>query len=140
MFEWLWKRVFSEKNIGYLVQKAEPYMDSFIEDRLKLAIVNVLSDEEIGAMVRDYGDALYQRYMQKLGGFLGGKQKGLNFAIDKVNPMSQILDEDGNISLSNIFRTFLSGRMGQILPNASQGQSQMASMDASEARKRAGIL
>jgi len=99
-----------------------------------------LTDEELGELVTKYGDALYTRYMQKFGGFLGGSQKGINFAMDKVNPLSQIIDEDGNLSLSGVVKLFLSGKLGSMVPNASQSSGQSSQMDSDSARRRSGLL
>jgi len=113
MFQWLWKRVFSDRNVGFLMQKAEPYMSKFIVERVKEATFTLMEDEEFNAWLTHMGDAYYNRYMSKFQGWIGGKQKGINFAvdgaIDNANPLNAIMDDEGNFSLSKAIRTFMSG-------------------------------
>jgi len=109
MFDWFWKRLFTTKRVGFLIEKAMPN----IEIHIKEMAHNLLSDEELAEHITLYGDALFNRYAGKFWGTIGGKQKGLNSAVDQeiqeLNPLTHIFDDDGNISLSGIVKGFLRG-------------------------------
>jgi len=107
VFEWFWKRIFSDKNLEYLIEKSEPYMDKFIEKRAKTAVFNLLEDEEVGEWVTAYGDALYKRYIGKLAGSIGGAQRGINFQ-QKGSPLDALGDME-NFDLMSLFKLFASG-------------------------------
>jgi len=109
VFDWFWKRVFTTKRVGFLIEKAMPN----IEIHIKEMAHNLLSDEELAKHLTLYGDALYNRYSKMFWGTIGGRQKGLNSAVEgeiqNLNPLTHIFDDDGNISLSGIIKGFLRG-------------------------------
>jgi len=125
VFNWLWKRVFSDENIGFLMEKAEPYITDRMVDVAKDAMFKLLEDEEFNEWLTQMGDAYYNRYMQKFGGWIGGNQKGINYAIDReasqLNPLAAVMDEDGNFSLSKAMKSLMSGQFRQFI--ASPGSS-----------------
>jgi len=90
------------------MKQATPYM----EIELKNMIHNILEDEDIAKHATMYTDMFYQRYEKKFWGTIGGQQKGINSAVnaevEAANPLSQIFDADGNISLSSIVKGFIS--------------------------------
>ena len=123
MFEWLIKRVFSEKNVGYLMEKANPLMREAIKTEAKEAILNVLEDEEIAAGLTQYGDALFARYSKKFWGSVGGVQKGLNYAVAGAQDDLGIFDEDGGISISGIIKGALTGKFKGLLGGGGVSQN-----------------
>lgn len=113
------RTIFSDKTVAFLIEKAEPYLAEKMSELAKETILNTLEDEEIAGAVIQYGDALYDRYQKKFWGQIGGMQKGLNYAAEKANPLAEIIDSEGNISLANIIRGVLSGGF----KSAAAGQS-----------------
>lgn len=119
MFNWLFKRLFSPERVGYLVKLAEPHIQEQIDLYAKDMVIGLLSDEEIASALNQYSktlvDTRYHEVMQKFGGFLGGTQKGINAQIgqqiDSINPLANIVDEEGNFSLTNIVKMFLGGKL-----------------------------
>lgn len=106
------------------MQKAMPYM----EKEVKNMIHNLLEDEDIAKHLSMYTDAFYQRYSKMFWGSIGGRQKGLNYAVnaelEKVNPLANIFDDEGNISLSAIAKGFLRGDFKQLTGGGSTSPSQ----------------
>lgn len=113
VFNWLWKRVFSDENVGFLIKKADPHVTNYVVTKVKEATFILMEDPEFHAWLTQMGDAYYDRYMKKINGWIGGKQKGINYAvngaIENLNPLAGVMDEDGNFSLSMAIKTFMSG-------------------------------
>ena len=113
MFNWLWKRVFSDKNVGFLIEKADPYVTKYMVSKIKEATFILMEDPEFHSWLAAMGAMYYKRYMGKINGWLGGKQKGINYAIDgameNLNPLAGVIDDDGNFSLGNAIKMFMSG-------------------------------
>lgn len=118
MFNWFWDRVLNEKRVGYLLDKAMLQLEGRSKSIAKEAVISLLEDEEIAQGVVQYGDALFSRYSGKFWSSVGGKQKGVNYAVGdmKDQMMPDILDEDGNPSISKLIglgaMKFLSGNLG----------------------------
>ncbi len=91
------------------MEKASPFMREAIKTEAKEAIIGVLEDPEIAAGLTQYGDALFSRYSKKFWGSIGGKQKGLNFAVADAAQDVGIFDDEGNISIASIIRTAMTG-------------------------------
>ena len=123
MWEWLIKRVFSEKNVGYLMEKATPFMREAIKTEAKQAIIGVLEDPEIAEGLTTYGDALFARYSKKFWGSIGGKQKGLNYAVAGATQDIGIFDEEGNISIASIIKTAMTGGFKNLLGGGGMGNN-----------------
>lgn len=123
MFDWFWKRIFNTKRVGFLMQQAMPHM----EEEVKNMIHKLLEDEDIAKHITMYTDMFYSRYEKKFWGTIGGRQKGINSMVDAeveaANPLSQIFDEDGNISLSSIIKRIIKGGFsgGGSTPPGQQG-------------------
>ena len=121
MFDWLWNRLLSQKRIDAIVEKALPSVLAKTSAIAKETAFNLMEDEDIALAVTEYGDALFDRYMQKFYGSLGGKQKGLNYALDEVTGGGlDIFDEDGNPSIKKIIamgaQKMLSGQFNKTQP------------------------
>ena len=101
-----------------MLDKVETRLTERSKDIAKETVISVLEDEDIAQGVVAYGDALFQRYSGKFWSSIGGKQKGLNYAIQGAteNALPDILDADGMPSLSKIISLgamkFLSGSLG----------------------------
>lgn len=108
------------------MKQAMPHM----EEEVKNMIHKLLEDEDIAKHMTMYTDMFYNRYEKKFWGTIGGLQKGVNSAVnaevEAANPLSQIFDEEGNISLSSIVKGFIqrgfSGGGG--IPPGQQGLSE----------------
>jgi hypothetical protein len=122
VFQWLWKRIFSEKNLGFLYEQVRPLIVEDMTYLVKDTIQNVMEDEEVAEWVTKYGDGLYDRYSKKFWGTIGGLQKGLNFSMQQENPLN-ILDEDGNLSLSGIIKGVISGKLGDLIGRRSEAST-----------------
>jgi len=94
-----------------LVEQARPYL--FIES--KKLIHQILSDEELGEHIGQYADAIVDREKTRVLGSIGGMQKGLNYQMaemrEEANPLTGIMDDDGNISIMGIVKQFVLPRM-----------------------------
>ena len=129
MLDWFWKRVFSERNIGYIIKNAQPHIQAELDVFVKNSIITTINDPEVGQWVTALGDGLYDRYMKKFTGFIGGTQKGINAqanrVADELNPFADIIGEDseGNLTfnLMGAVKTFLSGGLSG-LGSSSTGQ------------------
>lgn len=121
-FDWIGSKIISDKTLDSLIEKALDRGTPIIKERLhsyvKDEIQNVLEDEEIAAGLIQYTDAIYARYQKKFFGAIGGTQKGINATTEGLNPLSQIVDEDGNFSLSRILGLAMSGGLKQLGANA----------------------
>jgi hypothetical protein len=121
--EYLFQKVIlTPSNVGYLSQ----IVTNSMADSMKDSIMQTLSDEEIAAAVAAYSDAIVDRELKRFWGSVGGTQKGLNFQMQEANPLSNILDKEGNLSLSGIINMLARGWMqnksvmGQIPQNTPQ--------------------
>ena len=108
-FDWIAKRIFSDKTLDYLGEKLEGRIQNRLDEIAYNTIAGVLSSEEVGTMVTDYGDALFNRYRQKFWASVGGVSKGINQTIIPRDPLSEIVREDGGINLGGILRLAMSG-------------------------------
>jgi hypothetical protein len=115
VFDWLWKRVLSEKNLGYAYQKLRPVVIADMASNLKESLITVLEDEELAAALADYGDALVKGRLQVVYSSLGGKQKGLNFALQGESILDQLVDEEGRPNLAGILKAVFSGGLRNVL-------------------------
>jgi hypothetical protein len=115
VFDWLWKRVLSEKNLGYAYQKLRPVLIADMASNLKKSLITVLEDEELAAALADYGDALVKGRLQVVYSSLGGKQKGLNFALQGESILDNLVDEEGRPNLAGILKAVFSGGLKNIL-------------------------
>jgi hypothetical protein len=115
VFDWLWKRILSEKNLGYAYQKLRPVVIADMASNLKMSLISVLEDEELAAALADYGDALIKGRMQIVYSSLGGKQKGLNYALQGESILDQLVDEEGRPNLAGILKAVFSGGLKNIL-------------------------
>ena len=140
MFKWLFKKIFTEENISEALEIARPQIRQLIEEEAssmaKTTIHDILSDEEIGAHVAAYTDNIYNRYLGKGGKFwgsIGGMTKGINYEIgeqmDSMNPLSGILDNEGNLNFSGIVKS--------IIANAFRGQATETPQYANPGQTRA---
>ncbi len=123
MFEWFWRKVFSEERVGYLIEKAKPFITNSIKVDVKDMIFDLMEDEDIALGVKTYGDALFERYKKKVWGTIGGLQKGVNAATLKGKQQLGILDDEGNISLGNIMRMAMSGQLKGLMSGAGSSPS-----------------
>jgi hypothetical protein len=131
MFNWLIKRILSPKRLNELIETTWPTIEKLVSERssdiVKATIHKTLEDPEIGEHVVQYTDAIYDRYLGKGGKLwasIGGRQKGLNAAMDKVNPMNaldQLVDEDGNFSIAGAIKGYLRGAFTQNPSNQERG-------------------
>lgn len=108
---WLWGRVFSDKNIGYLIEKTKPLLQAEIDGYLKDSMIKLLEDEDIAYGIGLYTDALYQRVSKKFFGAIGGTQKGLNAQTGGATDLIGDLFPDGQFNLMGGLRLLLSGRL-----------------------------
>ena len=114
------KLVLTPENVNYLSQ----IVASTMAHTMKESIHNVLQDEEVAQHVTAYGDALYERYNKKFWSGIGGRQKGINYAMAEANPLTDIIDEEGNINLAEGIRAFLRGDFKNIGLGGSQTPNQ----------------
>jgi hypothetical protein len=115
VFDWLWKRILSEKNLGFAYQKLRPVLIADMASNLKMSLISVLEDEELAAALADYGDALVKGRLQVVYSSLGGKQKGLNFALQGESILDQLVDEEGRPNLAGILKAVFSGGLRNVL-------------------------
>ena len=80
MFGWITKRLFSRQNISKILEDNQ----DLVTDYAKSTIHNVLEDEEVAEHLKQYGDALYNHYIRKFFGTLGGMQKGINYQMGEA--------------------------------------------------------
>lgn len=106
---------------------------NILDEEVKGSIIRVLEDPDIAQGVTDYGDALFSRYFQKVTGWIGGKQQGINRQVEAATPKLDILDDEGNISLSGILKGFLSGQFRNILGGQSSQSSPVSSSEGQNA-------
>lgn len=109
VFDWLWKRILSEKNLGYAYQKLRPVLIHDMASNLKESLKYLLEDEEVAAWLSDYGDEFVKGRMHTFWSHIGGKQKGLNYALNPQNPLDNLVTEEGSINLAGIIKLVLSG-------------------------------
>lgn len=116
MLNWLWKRIFTPDRVGYLVQIARPQLNQMMAEM----VLDTMENEEVKAGIVMMGDQLYTHYSKKFFGTIGGLQKGVNSQVAEMNPLTQIIDKDGNIDVKNIISGFILGKLA--LPQM-QGQT-----------------
>ena len=112
---WLMRRLFNEKNVGYLYQIVRPIIQEDLGEMAKEAVIELLQDEEVATGVASYADAIVDREKKRVFGTIGGLQKGINYAAPPQGgggglPDFDIVDEDGNISLSKGIHWYLKNR------------------------------
>lgn len=76
---WIVKRIFSDKSIEYLVEKARPKVDDMVVESMN----DYLSSEEFGQYLIGVTDAIYERYSKKFFGAIGGRVRGINAEVDR---------------------------------------------------------
>lgn len=118
MFNWIYKRIFSDERVKDLVQRAQPYLIETMKDSVQA----VLEDEEIASAVVGYGDMLYDRYHKKFFGAVGGVTGGINQQIDKLNPISNLFDNKGRFQAKNLIGMVLSGAFSPIAQQTEANQ------------------
>lgn len=123
MLDWIFKRLFTEKRVGSLMEKASPYIQNSINAMAKDTVFNLMEDEDVSLAITTYGDALFARYKQKVWGTIGGLQKGVNAVTLAANPKLSFMDEDGNLSLGNLFKAYMSGGLKGMLGGSSPSAS-----------------
>jgi hypothetical protein len=109
---WLGKKIFSDENLGYLIEKTRPLIQSEIDRHLKESVLKLMEDEDIAYGVGLYTDALYKRVSKKFFGAIGGVQKGVNYQTGEIQ--DNILDnvfQDGQINVMGILKLLLSGQL-----------------------------
>lgn len=110
VFDRLFKRFFNPKRLGYLYQSIRPIIIADMASNLKESLIILLEDEELAQGFADYGDALVKGRLQVIYGSLGGKQKGLNFALQGQNALDQFVDEEGRPKIAQILISLIMGR------------------------------
>lgn len=105
----MWRRVLSEKNLASAYEKVRPVIMADLASNLKEQVFTLLEDEEVASMLSDYGDAFVKGRMQTFWGSVGGRQRGLNYALAEVNPLDNLVTDEGGINLAGIIRMLLSG-------------------------------
>lgn len=100
------------------MEKVKPYITDSIKVDVKDMIFDLMEDEEVGLAITTYGDALFERYKRKVWGTLGGLQKGVNASLAPEKSLS-FMDDDGNISLSNIFKLAMTGQLKGLMGGGS---------------------
>ena len=104
-------------------------MANISADDLKPLVEGFLSDPEVAKGMIAFTDSLYDRYKLKVLGSLGGLQKGMNYATAEANPLGNIIDSRGHISLKGILPILLE----KLMPKANKPGS--ASNTWEEAQK-----
>lgn len=115
LFNWIGRRIFSDENLGYMLEKVRPMLQQEIDTHLKEAVIHLMEDEDIAYGVGQYADALYSRISQKFFGAIGGKQRGINNIVG--NAQDDILGDifqDGQFNLMGVIRLLMSGKLKQL--------------------------
>ena len=108
MLNWIVKRIFSEKNVEYMLKIVQP--------KIEEGIINLLHDEDFHKeTVIPIMDGYYDRYRQKVFGTIGGLQKGLNSEVNKVVPDLDFFDRDGRLSIKKILPMVMKGGLSGLL-------------------------
>ena len=135
LLDWILKRIFTEKRVGSLIEKATPYIRDSIKPMVKDMVFDLMEDEDMSLAITTYGDALFERYKRKVWGTIGGLQKGVNAVTLAANPKLSFMDKDGNLSLGNIFRAAISGQLKGMI-GGSQGSASSPSSVKVEIRSQ----
>lgn len=106
---WIIKRLFSDKNLGYIIEKARPMLRIAMAEEIKESITKAFQDPEFIEVVNSVGDAYYERYRRKFFGSMGGLQKGLNSEVSKIPGDFDFFDKEGRLSIKKILPKLLSG-------------------------------
>ena len=121
MLNWIVKRIFSEKNVGYILKIAQP--------KIREALLDLLHDENFHKdTLIPIMDGYYDRYRQKVFGTLGGLQKGLNSEVNKAIPEMDFFDNDGRLSIKKILPMVMKGGLSGLL-GGKQPQNSTQSQD-----------
>ena len=86
------------------------------EDVKKIVIETI---HDVG-FITAFADEIYTSLMKKTAGFMGGTQKGLNASMES-NPLSNIMDSKGNVSLQGLLGAFLEGKLQGMMGQQKQG-------------------
>lgn len=110
VMEWLIKRIFSDKIVGYLIEKVRPRLKEEFLEISKEAIDDILTDEEFHKRLTEVGDAYYDRYRRKVMGTIGALQQNINKIGDSTKqPQFDFFDEEGRLSIKKILPMVFSG-------------------------------
>jgi len=83
------------------------------QDDIKIIVQGFLSDPEVQKGLMEFTDSFYERYKLKVLGTLGGLQKGINYAVNEQNPLANIVDSKGQISLKRLIPVFIENYIGK---------------------------